>query len=1287
MRLTCRALVRKVHTELDYARHFPKAFVDNAQRKVPLKVYDNRFGAPPVIRWAIRPDDWMTDTKRPWEAGEVEKIIKREKIHQSHLFSTKFFRKNWNKMPRIPAEKWTIFPGDTVRVMVGKHRGRTSNVSHVIKEANAVFVEGLHTKLVDKYNKERMKKMDIDLGFFDQWEEQPLFVHKGEVQLVDPNDGDPCTAKWVLNDSKTQYERVSNRTGFIIPLPNRAFTSYEYISPATYLEVLEKDTPADVVLKRTFMLCSHVQMPFLNTKYAAAVRVVVLSRRLLHVLGIESSCDDAAVAIVNFGERRVLADRRSADHANLLRLGGVLPYASARHHRAVIGALMEEALNDADLRASDVDAVAVSNRPGLVYCLKVGVEHALAFSRFDFPFLTLLASGAHCLICTVSDPNTFHVMADSAGGSPGECLDKLARELGLSPYKGSFAAALEQLAIKCPLDEIGRFALPPWSFGKTMEFDMVKCRYLRLLQQRGGWRDSEDELAVWCAGIQHSVTEMICQHLDPALAFFASTNSHSQCHLVVAGGVAANAYLRRRVRSLAEQRQFAAAVVLPPELCTDNGVMVAWTGAEVLAHQREEGTNDRPTQFAASFKKEISPADPTFVVPRSSIGPSHEQYQRRLSVSNGQIARFRRLLVPMSPAAIAFFPLLFPTILTQSGQELFSNQSNVMEETNGNVTQPPPMTGDLPDFWRMDSDTQSVQQKRNKLVEEVLGMKKYEKMRRALEMIKKSEGSLNVSKTADNVLAEVELMQQVNRIGAQPTNSSDFVPPDSVPTLQRVNSPIGEMLFQGDILLNEHQADEIISQQQQQQQQAADRLGKRRRRRQVQKGRIFPLNKWNVSEPIAYRFDVSINENTRRLVRLAAQFWQDNSCVSFQEDGQRPPKVRIFKGQGCYSQVGRETNAVEQEMSLGAGCEVFGTITHEFGHLLGMFHHHARQDRDEKIQVITENIEPGWKDQYRKETADRSDLEGIGYNYASNMHYGGTNSDSVTVVMAAKHKHFQHTMGNNKGPVFLDLVTVNKYYKCFDKCPSGVNCQNDGFRNPRNCQKCICPEGFGGDNCGKRAASDAGGIDEPCGETVTAENGPKGLRGSVTPKTEPGRLMSDRQAVCHYHIEAPPGSRVQLEFISLSGTCTPECHFGAVEIKLGDFKKGGIRICCEKHIAELGGTLVTEAQRAIVSVYSQRNNRTFTLTHKITSDSAPANDDFFGSRRSPFSLFPGPPSSLSILINAINGWMNSGSPLKRSDTDVQKELRVEDEKQIKHNVMLPFIHSYEFTPKSNYQKP
>uniref|UniRef100_A0A914ICT0 Uncharacterized protein n=1 Tax=Globodera rostochiensis TaxID=31243 RepID=A0A914ICT0_GLORO len=134
-------------------------------------------------------------------------------------------------------------------------------VSHVIKEANAVFVEGLHTKLVDKYNKERMKKMDIDLGFFDQWEEQPLFVHKGEVQLVDPNDGDPCTAKWVLNDSKTQYERVSNRTGFIIPLPNRAFTSYEYISPATYLEVLEKDTPADVVLKRTYMpkLCTFEQ--------------------------------------------------------------------------------------------------------------------------------------------------------------------------------------------------------------------------------------------------------------------------------------------------------------------------------------------------------------------------------------------------------------------------------------------------------------------------------------------------------------------------------------------------------------------------------------------------------------------------------------------------------------------------------------------------------------------------------------------------------------------------------------------------------------------------------------------------------------------------------------------------------------------------------------------------------------------------------------------------------------------------------------------------------------------
>uniref|UniRef100_A0A915MQ23 Peptidase M12A domain-containing protein n=1 Tax=Meloidogyne javanica TaxID=6303 RepID=A0A915MQ23_MELJA len=86
----------------------------------------------------------------------------------------------------------------------------------------------------------------------------------------------------------------------------------------------------------------------------------------------------------------------------------------------------------------------------------------------------------------------------------------------------------------------------------------------------------------------------------------------------------------------------------------------------------------------------------------------------------------------------------------------------------------------------------------------------------------------------------------------------------------------------------------------------------KRKRRQAQTGRNFPKNQWEPSKPVPYIFDPKLNENARKLVRLAAQFWTENTCLSFAENGQGNPKVRIFPGGGCYSQVGRAFNQGEQ---------------------------------------------------------------------------------------------------------------------------------------------------------------------------------------------------------------------------------------------------------------------------------------------------------------------------------------------------------------------------------------
>jgi ribosomal protein L24 len=128
----------------------------------------------------------LMQTKRPWEVDKVQQTLSREREYKRALFSTKFLQKAHREVPVIPAEEWTFFQGDLVVVMVGRDKGKAGFISHVIREENAVFVEGLNTKPIQKMSKEMVKTMGYKS--FDQWEEQPLFVHRGQVRLVDPND-------------------------------------------------------------------------------------------------------------------------------------------------------------------------------------------------------------------------------------------------------------------------------------------------------------------------------------------------------------------------------------------------------------------------------------------------------------------------------------------------------------------------------------------------------------------------------------------------------------------------------------------------------------------------------------------------------------------------------------------------------------------------------------------------------------------------------------------------------------------------------------------------------------------------------------------------------------------------------------------------------------------------------------------------------------------------------------------------------------------------------------------
>jgi large subunit ribosomal protein L24 len=240
---------KRAYTQLDYARHMPKAYVERMKRTIPRKIYDNRFGAPPIIQYHIQPEDYIPSTEgRPWEHQVLTKVIRKENQYHSKLLHNKYHDIKFNKIKKIPDEEWTIFPGDTVQVMVGKHKGKVGVVLKVLRESNAVFVDGLHTKLTTEM--ENLEKYDIQKMF--KWSEMALDASKGEVMLVDPQEKQPCSVKWILNEAKTEWIRVSDESGVEIPLPNQAQVTYEYVSPKDYIEAEAKDTTADIALKRTY---------------------------------------------------------------------------------------------------------------------------------------------------------------------------------------------------------------------------------------------------------------------------------------------------------------------------------------------------------------------------------------------------------------------------------------------------------------------------------------------------------------------------------------------------------------------------------------------------------------------------------------------------------------------------------------------------------------------------------------------------------------------------------------------------------------------------------------------------------------------------------------------------------------------------------------------------------------------------------------------------------------------------------------------------------------------------
>uniref|UniRef100_A0A183CLU6 Zinc metalloproteinase n=1 Tax=Globodera pallida TaxID=36090 RepID=A0A183CLU6_GLOPA len=389
------------------------------------------------------------------------------------------------------------------------------------------------------------------------------------------------------------------------------------------------------------------------------------------------------------------------------------------------------------------------------------------------------------------------------------------------------------------------------------------------------------------------------------------------------------------------------------------------------------------------------------------------------------------------------------------------------------------------------------------------------------------------------------------------------------------------------------------------------------RRQSALTGVQFPQNRWDSKGPIAFFFDESLSEKTRQVIRAAAEFWQNYTCVNFEENGQMPPRVRFYRGDGCFSEIGKDISQrgiiLFQNVSIGDNCGFFAPVAHEIGHVLGMIHTHARSDRDEFIAIHSENEPDGMEKDFERMSPDNSTNLGVEYDYGSVMQYTGYNQQNGKVIMEAKQPHYQHTMGNAYGPVFSDLLAVNRYFGCGTEPNVFIRVTS---------AECVCANAFGGTDCSEKAPGE-GGAPFACGETVQANAQWQTLRGAVEAKAD-GQL---RPAGCHFHVTAPPGQRIELRVEELSGLCSPECNVGALELKFERMTSSGARMCCKSHISEMG-ILTTEGPLATASVYSQKGKRTFILSHRTVSPSdaplytkwsvsaPPVNESFF---------YPSPP--------------------------------------------------------------
>ncbi len=350
---------------------------------------------------------------------------------------------------------------------------------------------------------------------------------------------------------------------------------------------------------------------------------------MITVLGIESSCDETAVAVVR-EDREILSNLVLSQLEEHKAFGGVVPEIAARAHLDHIDTLIKGAMDDANIKFSELDGIAATSGPGLIGGVMVGMmagkaisaAHNLPFmavnhleahaltprltDNITFPYLILLVSGGHTQILVAENVGSYKRWGTTIDDALGECFDKSAKLMGL-PYPGG--PNLEKMAATCKntKEALTRFPLPKPLKGRKgcdFSFSGLKTAVRNHVEKLPAGDLKQEDIAALAYAFQITVGETVkdrCEHaIERFLNDYPQTNNTPT--LIVSGGVAANKHLRNVLQNLTQEANMD--FIAPPiELCSDNGAMIAWAGIEKLKRNMTDNLD-----FAARPRW---PLDPT----------------------------------------------------------------------------------------------------------------------------------------------------------------------------------------------------------------------------------------------------------------------------------------------------------------------------------------------------------------------------------------------------------------------------------------------------------------------------------------------------------------------------------------------------------------------------------------------------------------------------------------------------------------------------------------------------